>query len=418
MPARITNWAGNIAFAAEQLHRPDSVEALQAVVAGSERLRVLGTGHSFNRIADTPGDLVSVADLPTRLELDDAARTVTVSAGTRYAEVTAFVQDAGFALHNLGSLPHISVAGACATGTHGSGTGNGVLGTAVRALELVRPDGELVTIGADDPRLAGAVVSLGALGVVTALTLALEPTFDVAQVVVDDASHQALLADLPAVMGSAYSVSAFTDWADPLRWQVWRKHRIKKGGPVPASDLLGGRLADGARHPVPGVDPVHCTQQLGVAGPWNERLPHFRREFTPSSGEELQSEFMVPLLHARAAVEAVAEVRGLIAPLLMICELRAIAADDLWLSMAQGRESLALHFTWVRDEAAVAPVVAAIEARLAPFAARPHWGKVFTAERDALRLLYPHWDDFAALLADTDPTGKVRGDFVGAFFPH
>ncbi len=417
MPARITNWAGNIAFAAEQLHRPDSVEALQAVVAGSERLRVLGTGHSFNRIADTPGDLVSVADLPTRLELDETARTVTVSAGTRYAEVTAFVQDAGFALHNLGSLPHISVGGACATGTHGSGTGNGVLGAAVRGLELVRPDGELMSIGADDPRLAGAVVSLGALGVVTALTLALEPTFDVAQVVVDDVPHPALLDDLPEVMGSAYSVSAFTDWADPLRWQVWRKHRVKAGGPVPTSDLLGGRLADGARHPVPGVDPVHCTQQLGEPGPWNERLPHFRREFTPSSGEELQSEFMVPLQHARAAVEAVAEVRELIAPLLMICELRAIAADDLWLSMAQGRDSLALHFTWVRDEAAVAPVVAAIEARLAPFAARPHWGKVFTAERDALRLLYPRWDDFADLVADVDPTGKVRGDFVGAFFP-
>ena len=417
MPARITNWAGNIAFAARQLHRPDSVEALQSVVAGSERLRVLGTGHSFNRIADTPGDLVSVADLPTRLELDGEARTVTVSAGTRFAEVTAHLQAAGLALHNLGSLPHISVAGACATGTHGSGLSNGVLGTAVRALELVRPDGELVSIGPGDPRLAGSVVSLGALGVVTALTLAVEPTFDVAQVVVDDVPHPALLADLVEVMGSAYSVSAFTDWADPLRWQVWRKHRVQGGAPVPASDLLGGRLADGARHPVPGVDPVHCTQQLGVPGPWNERLPHFRREFTPSSGEELQSEFMVPLQHARAAVEAVAEVRELIAPLLMICELRTMAADDLWLSMAQGRDSLALHFTWVRDEAAVAPVVAAIEARLAPFAARPHWGKVFTTERDVLRLLYPRWDDVAALLAEHDPTGKVRGDFVGALFP-
>ena len=417
MPARITNWAGNIAFGAEQLHRPDSIEVLQAVVGGSEQLRVLGTGHSFNRIADTPGDLVSVADLPTRLELDDAARTVTVSAGTRYAEVTAFVQAAGLALHNLGSLPHISVGGACATGTHGSGLRNGVLGTAVRGLELVRPDGELLTIGADDPRLAGAVVSLGALGVVTALTLALEPTFDVAQVVVDDVPHAALLTDLAEVMGSAYSVSAFTDWADPLRWQVWRKHRVEDGGPVPASDLLGGRLADGARHPVPGVDPVHCTQQLGVPGPWTERLPHFRREFTPSSGEELQSEFMVPLQHARAAVEAVAEVRELVAPLLMICELRAIAADELWLSEAQGRDSLALHFTWVRDEVAVAPVVAAIEARLAPFAARPHWGKVFTTQPDVLRLLYPRWDDFAALLADLDPTGKVRGEFVSAYFP-
>lgn len=406
-----------MAFAAQRLHRPASVEALREVVIGSEQLRVLGTGHSFNRIADTTGDLVSVADLPTRLELDPGARTVTVSAGTRYAELTAFVHEAGFAVHNLGSLPHISVAGACATGTHGSGLRNGVLGTAVRGIELMRADGELLTIGADDPRLAGAVVSLGALGVVTALTLALEPSFDVAQVVVDDVPHAALLADLPAVMDSAYSVSAFTDWADPRRWQVWRKFRVDREAPDTSDRWLGGRRADRARHPVPGVDPVHCTQQLGVVGPWHERLPHFRREFTPSSGAELQSEFMVPIEHARAAVEAVAEVRELIAPLLMICELRTIAADDLWLSAAQGRDSLALHFTWVRDEVAVAPVVATIQARLAPFAARPHWGKVFTAQPDVLRQLYPRWDDFAALLADLDPSGKVRGEFVSAYFP-
>lgn len=417
MSARITNWAGNVEFAASALHRPDSVEALQEVVAGSSRLRVLGTGHSFNRIADTTGDLVSVADLPTRLELDPDASTVTVSGGTRYAELAAYVAEHGLALHNLGSLPHISVAGACATGTHGSGVGNRVLGAAVRGIELVRADGELVRIGADDPDLPGAVVSLGALGVVTALTLAVEPVYDVQQLVVDDVPHDALLEHLPEAMASAYSVSAFSDWRDPVRWQLWRKHRVDDGGPIEPSPYLGGRPADGPRHPVPGVDPVHCTQQLGVAGPWHERLPHFRREFTPSSGEELQSEFMVPFEHAGAALQALAALRERVAPLLMICELRSIAADDLWLSTAQGRDSFALHFTWVRDEAAVAPVVASIEAALAPFGARPHWGKVFSVDPGTLRTLYPRWDDFAGLLAAYDPAGTVRGDLVSRFFP-
>ena len=414
---QVTNWAGNVTFAAARLHRPDSVDALAEVVAGSERLRVLGTGHSFNRIADTTGDLVTVADLPTRLELDETDRTVTVSGGLRYAEVAAFVHEAGFALHNLGSLPHISVAGACATGTHGSGPGNGILGTAVRGLELVRADGELVTLGADHPQLAGAVVSLGALGVVTAVTLAIEPTFDVQQVVYDDLPHDAVLDGLGEVLGSAYSVSGFTDWSDPLRWQVWRKHRVD-GDPWAAPQRwLGGRIADAPRHPVPGVDPVHCTQQLGVPGPWHERLPHFRREFTPSSGDELQTEFMVPREHARAALEAVTQLRGAIAPLLLISELRAMAADDLWLSPAYGRASVAIHFTWVHDEAAVAPVVAEIEARLAPFGARPHWGKVFSTDPGVVRGLYPRWDDVAALVAAYDGAGKLRGDFVGRFFP-
>ncbi len=202
-----------------------------------------------------------------------------------------------------------------------------------------------------------------------------------------------------------------------MRWQVWRKHRVDGQAWVAPATWLGGRAADGARHPVPGVDPVHCTQQLGVVGPWHERLPHFRREFTPSSGAELQSEYTVPREHARAALEAVAEVRELVAPLLMICELRAIAADELWLSPAQGRDSLAIHFTWVLDEAAVAPVLAELESRLAPFAARPHWGKVFSTDAVTLRGLYPRWDDFAGLLTEYDPAGALRGDFVGSFFP-
>ena len=417
MAPQLTNWAGNIEFSAARLHRPASLDELAAVVTGSEQLRVLGTGHSFNRIADTTGDLVSVADLPTQIDVDTDASTVTVSAGTRYAELAAATQGAGLALHNLGSLPHISVGGACSTGTHGSGSRNGILATAVRALELMTVDGELVTLRAGDPDFAGAVVSLGSLGVLTTLTLALEPAFDVQQVVYDHVPHGELAPVLDEVMDADYSVSAWTDWCDPLGWQLWRKRRVGADTWSPPATYVGGRQADRPRHPIWGVDPVHCTEQLGVPGPWNERLPHFRREFTPSSGAELQSEFMVPREHGPAALAAVAELRHLIAPVLQVGELRTMAADGLWLSPAQGRDTLGIHFTWVLDPPAVAPVVAALGEVLAPFGARPHWGKVFAHTPESVSRLYDHWDDFAALLSRYDAAGRLRGDFVGSFFP-
>ncbi|HEX8498548.1 MAG TPA: FAD-binding protein [Actinomycetales bacterium] len=414
---QLTNWAGNVEFAAARLHRPTTLDELQEVVRASERLRVLGTGHSFNRIADTTGDLVSVADLPTRVDVDEPGRTVTVSAGTRYAEVTAALQDAGLALHNLGSLPHISVGGACATGTHGSGSRNGVLATAVRGLELVGADGELRRIGPDDPQLAGSVISLGALGVVTALTLAVEPTYEVQQVVYDDVAHSEVLGGVTDILDSHYSLSLFSTWREPLLWQTWVKHRVDDEPWAPPATLFGAHCADGLRHPVPGVDPVHCTDQSGDPGPWNERLPTFRREFTPSSGEELQSEFMVPRHLAREAIAAVTELAPLIAPVIHCGELRSMAADDLWMSPAQGRETIAIHFTWKLDPERVAPVVARVQQALAPFEARPHWGKIFSTEPADVLRHYDRAPDFAALLKEHDPAGVLRGDFVGAYFP-
>ncbi len=417
MAMTLTNWSGNVEFSASQLHRPMTLDELAHVVIASEQVRVLGTGHSFNRIADTTGDLVSVGGLPTRIELDEQARRVTVSAGTRYAELTASIQERGFALHNLGSLPHISVGGACATGTHGSGSRNGVLGTAVRGLELMTAGGDLVILGEDDPRLPGAVVSLGALGVVTALTLAVEPTYDVQQVVYDDVPHESVLDQVADILDSDYSLSLFTDWQTP-RWQTWVKHRVDPNAPwTPPSTMFGGTRADGPRHPIPGVDAVHCTDQSGEPGPWNERLPTFRREFTPSSGEELQSEFMLPRELAGQALAAVSELRSMIAPVVFCSELRSMAADDLWLSMAQGRDTIAIHFTWKRDPDAVAPVVTAIEQAIEPFQPRPHWAKVFSLDPATVVGRYDHADDFAALAKELDPQGVMRGDFVGRYFP-
>lgn len=418
MTGRPTNWAGNVTFGAARFHRPTSVGALQAVVAASAAVRALGTGHSFNQIADTAGDLVSVAELPALQDIDTASRTVVVSAGSRYGELAGYLHKAGYALPNLGSLSHISVAGACATGTHGSGDATGNLATAVAAIEMVTAGGELVRVSrASDPdRFAGAVLALGSLGVVTAMTLDIEPTYDIAQYVYDGLPADQLAARFDEIFSSAYSVSVFTRWDSKRTNQVWLKRKVDVDGQAPGKRWLGAVRADGPRHPIPGAAPVNCTWQLGVPGPWHERLPHFRLDFTPSSGAELQSEYLLPRLCATSALSAIEAISERIAPLLQICEIRTVAADDLWLSPSQGRNTVAFHFTWVKDAAAVAPVVAAIEGQLAPYDARPHWGKVFSTSPAALARQYERWENFRGLMSAYDPAGKFRNEWIERYF--
>ncbi|TQJ90787.1 D-arabinono-1,4-lactone oxidase [Streptomyces sp. SLBN-31] len=408
MTQTVTNWAGNITYTAKELHRPHSLDALGALVAGSPKVRVLGSGHSFNEIAEpgAEGVLLSIAALPPVIDVDTAARTVRVSGGVRYAELARAVDAHGLALPNMASLPHISVAGSVATGTHGSGVGNGSLASAVREVELVTADGSTVTVGRGDERFAGAVTSLGALGVVTALTLDLEPTYEVEQHVFTELPLAGL--DFEKVAAAAYSVSLFTDWREPGFRQVWLKRRTDQPLPgfpwaAPATEKL---------HPVPGMPAVNCTEQFGVPGPWHERLPHFRAEFVPSSGAELQSEYLLPRQYAQDALHALDAIRGTVAPVLQTCEVRTVAADSQWLSPAYGRDTMALHFTWFEDTAAVLPVVRRVEEALDGFDARPHWGKVFAVPAAVLRGRYPRLGDFRALARELDPAGKFSNAFV------
>jgi alditol oxidase len=413
------NWAGNITFGAARVHHPASVAELRRIVGSAERVRALGTGHSFNRIADTSGDLIRLDRLPHRIEIDPAGSRVTVAAGMRYAQVAEALQAAGYALANLASLPHITVAGACATGTHGSGDGQRGLAASVAGLEIVGPEGDLTRLSreVDADRLAGAVVSLGGLGIVTGVTLDIEPTYDVAQWVYDGLPLDRLAGRFDEVSGAAYSVSVFTDWHSG-EGVVWLKCRADRPGPPrPGQPWLGARPADGPRHPVPGMPPAHCTRQAGVPGPWHERLPHFRPDFTPSSGEELQSELILPRGAAPEAFAALRRLGGRIAPVLLVSEVRTIAADDLWLSPAYGRDSVALHFTWAPDRAAVLEVVAAIEEELLPLGARPHWGKLTATAPGDVVAGYDRAADFGRLLREYDPEGKFRNPYLDRLFP-
>src|ERR1700742_2967883 len=415
----VLNWARNIEFAAAGLQRPASVGELQEIVAASGRMRALGSAHSFNHIADTTGLLVSTTSLPPVVEVLPDRSVVRVAAGVRYGDLAQQLDEAGYAVRNMASLPHISVAGSCATATHGSGDRNQNLPSAVRALELVTASGELIRLEAGGADFPGAVVGLGGLGVVTTMELEIVPAFEVQQYVYEGIPAEAVTASFEEIFGSAYSVSVFTDWQGGTGNRIWQKARADTpatagGG---AAQWLGGALADGPRNPVPGMSPTNATEQGGVPGPWHERLPHFRLAFTPSNGEELQSEYLVGRDVAGPVFKAIAALRDQIVPVLQIGEIRTTAADDLWLSMAYQRDTVGFHFTWIKDEAAVAPVVSALEAALAPFGARPHWGKVFSTSPETIRGVYPRYDDFVALLGRYDPDGKFRNEFMDRYFP-
>ena len=420
-----TNWAGNYAYRAVNWHCPETVAQVQEIVAGSRRVKALGTRHSFNDIADTVEDIVSLAHLDQVIALDRERRTVTVEASIRYGTLCQYLNREGYALHNMASLPHISVAGACATGTHGSGNHNGNLATAVSALEMVTADGSLIRLSReqDGDKFAGAVVGLGALGIVTRLTLNVLPAFTMRQDVYVNLPLTQVADHFDAITGSAYSVSLFTDWTSGDFNQVWRKS-VVTGGVAPElesqasseaeAEWYGAVPAKRDFHPIADVSAVNCTAQGGVPGPWHERLPHFRMEYTPSRGDELQTEYLVPRSYALAALRSLYELREAVAPHLLISEIRTIAADDLWLSPSYQQDSVALHFTWKQNWPVVEKLLPRIEAQLAPFHARPHWGKLFTTSLAQLHSLYPRMPDFLELRRAYDPQGKFRNRFLDA----
>ena len=404
------NWAGNVAYSAARIVRPRSIEEAQEAIAGSERIRPLGTRHSFSLVADTDGALLSTEHLDRIVEIGDA--TVTVEGGIRYGELSRALRDYGRALANIASLPHISVGGAVATGTHGSGVGNQSLAAAVAAVDLVQADGSILRLQRGDDDFDGAVVALGALGLAARVTLDVVPEFELRQYVFDDLPWEAVDADLDEILAGGYSVSLFTSWTARGIDQVWVKTTDELD---PAAAYFGATPAREPRHPVPGAHPENCTEQLGVPGPSGERLPHFRLEFTPSGGDELQSEYVVAREHGADAFRELRRLADVVSPLLLISEIRTVAADTLWLSPFYERESIAFHFTWKPLGAAVLAVLTRIEAALAPFHARSHWGKVFVSSPAEIEVLYPKLPAFRQLRERLDPAGTFGNEFVAHY---
>jgi xylitol oxidase len=409
-----TNWSGNYAYSTDHLHQPQTVEEVRQVVKSCSKLKALGARHSFNGIADSTENQISLAHL-NQMVLHSESRTVAVGAGVTYSQLAPYLYGQGYALHNLASLPGITVAGAIATATHGSGVKNGNLATAVSGLEVVTADGEVVSLSRerDGERFQGAVVGLGGVGVVTKVTLDVQPAYQVSQVIYENLAMDQLEHHLDEIFASGYSVSLFTDWQHHRVSQVWVKQRVPPGSPPPfAPELFGAKPATTKLHPLSGHSAESCTEQLGIPGPWYERLPHFRIGFTPSSGAELQSEYLIPRGRGYEAILAVEQLRDHVTPHLFISELRTIDADDLWMSTAYQRPSMAIHFTWKPEWPAVKTVLPMIEEKLAPFDARPHWGKLFTMAPSRIKPLYAQLSSYQGLLAHYDPQGKFRNRFL------
>jgi alditol oxidase len=412
---RLHNWAGNLEYGTDKVFTSTSLEQVQKYVKKNHKLKALGTRHCFNNIADSKDAFISLRPMDKVIALDPAKRTATVSAGITYGQLCPYLDAKGFALHNLASLPHISVAGACSTATHGSGEKNGNLSTAVSALEMVTANGSLISLSRerDGETFYGAVVGLGALGVITEVTLDVQPAFQMRQYVYEDLPFAALKDHFDAIESAGYSVSLFTDWQKQRVNEVWIKSRVEVGQEFhPTPELFGAKLATRNLHPIKELSAENCTEQMGISGPWYERLPHFRMGFTPSAGKELQAEYFIPRKHAVEAILAVERLHDQVGPALFITEIRTVAADKLWMSPCYERDCVTIHFTWKLDWPAVSKLLPIIERELAPFDACPHWGKLFTSSPSELKRVHEKMPQFVELCKRFDPQGKFRNQFL------
>lgn len=397
------NWAGNQTFGASQIVAPESLEELQGIVAKADKVKALGTAHSFNLSADTSGTLVSLKSFNQITSLNPETQTVRVGAGVTYGQLASFLNPLGWALENLASLPHITVAGSVATATHGSGRRNQNLSAAVRSLSFVRADGSI-----DRPEdFESQVVHIGALGVVYELEVKILPAFEIRQDVYQNLPWTALFDNFDAVTEAGYSVSLFTDWTSRSINQVW-----VKGSKEMPDELFGAPVSKVKLHPLAHVSPENCTDQCGVIGPWHERLPHFKMDFMPSAGAELQSEFFVHISDLQNALESLWKISEDIARVVQISEIRFVREDNLLLSPAKGRDIACIHFTWQPDIAAVEPVIRKVESALEHLNPAPHWGKLFSIPPDQLAVAYPGLTEFKSLAAKLDPNRKFINNFL------
>jgi xylitol oxidase len=288
-----------------------------------------------------------------------------------------------------------------------------------------RAQAEIITSAGDVVKLSriaggnvfrGAVVGLGALGVITRITLDIQRTYQVRQYVYEDMPLAQMKDHFDEIQSSGYSVSLFTDWQNQRIKEVWIKSRVGDGQPFAAPpEFFGAKLATRNLHPISALSAENCTEQMGVSGPWYERLPHFRMSFTPSAGKELQSEYFVPRANAVNAILAVERLREQVTPHLLISEIRTIAADELWMSTCYRRPSVTIHFTWKPDWPAVRRLLPVIEKELSPFQPRPHWGKLFTVSPAEIRSRYERLSEFTELATKYDPKGKFRNDFLNQY---
>ena len=410
------NWAKNITFSSQNYIEIENLTQLQKVIESSNKLKVVGTSHSFSEIADTTGTLISLKNLDSEIEIDEKSQTVKVSAGTSYANLAKYLEKNGWALSNLASLGEISIAGAVMTGTHGSGSNNKVLSDSVVAIEMILSSGDKFVIDRKNfAQFSGFVVSFGALAVFTKLTLKIVRSFSVKQVVYENVPIQSVLENFNEIFDRPYSASYFSNWSPKNTGQIWMKFLDDDKYPELQSKAYGGNLALSNQHPVKVNDPGNCTEQMGVAGKWLFRLPHFRLNSSPASGDEVQTEYLVDRDHVQGYINELTKIGEDIAARVYATEIRTISSDDLWLSGAYGRETVGFHFTWKKSPE-VKDFLPEIENILGKNNGRPHWGKLFSTPRAQLIDRYPMYEEFRQLIQKYDSGNKFRNKFIEQYF--
>ena len=410
------NWAGNLTFSAKEFIEIDNISKLQQVVSNSQGVKVLATGHSFNAIGDTKDTLISLKNLSNGIEIDSQNAQALIPAGMAYADAARYLESKGWAFSNMASLGEVKIAGAISTGTHGSGSNNGVLSTSVVGLEIVLGSGELLTIDqSNSEEFAGFVISLGALGVFTKIKMRIVPSFSVKQFVYENIGIQAVAENFDTVFNSAYSVSYFSNWAKNSTGQIWMKFLDDSSSDNLSDNWLGANQAKAKQHPVKINNPDPCTDQLGISGKWLYRLPHFKLDSSPASGDEVQTEYLVDRKYVKEYIQDLRTIGDEIAPRVYATEIRTIKSDELWLSGAYQRETVGFHFTWKKSDTLV-DFLPRIEEILGKHHGRPHWAKLFSVKSDELSARYPKYSNFEALLKKYDPKKKFRNKFIDQYF--
>lgn len=410
------NWAKNITFSSQNYIEIENLTQLQKVIESSNKLKVIGTGHSFSEIADTTGTLISLKNLDAEIEIDEKSQTVRVSAGTSYANLAKYLEKNGWALSNLASLGEITIAGAVMTGTHGSGSDNKVLSDSVVAIEMILASGDKFVIDRKDfAQFPGFVVSFGALGVFTKLTLKIVKSFSVKQVVYENIPIQSVLENFNEIFDRPYSASYFSNWSPKNTGQIWMKFLDNEKFSELQSNAYGGNLALTNQHPVKVNHPGNCTEQMGVAGKWLFRLPHFKLDSSPASGDEVQTEYLVDRDYVQGYINELTKIGEDIAARVYATEIRTMSSDDLWLSGAYGRETVGFHFTW-KKTSEVKDFLPVIENILGKNKGRPHWGKLFSTPRAQLIERYPKYEEFRQLIQKYDSGNKFRNKFIEQYF--
>lgn len=407
------NWAGNIKFQDSKTLAPKSISEIQDIVRTNRKVKARGTAHSFNTIADTKYVALLLDQMPKEIIINKEKKSVTVSAALKYGEVAEELHKNGLALHNLASLPHISIAGAIATGTHGSGSNNGNLATAVKSFDVVLADGSFRNINSSDGDLYyGGVIGLGLVGIVVRVELNIQSTFNLGQNVYLGMKRDNFRDNFDAIMSSGYSVSYVTTWQQEMAGEVWVKFLE---GTTPPEVLFGSHGATEKLHLLKNHSPEPCNDQLGIIGPWHLRLPHFKMEFTPSSGAELQSEFFVNRAQASSALLALEAIADQISIPLMGSEIRTIASDNFWMSPHYKSNDVGIHFTW-KQIPETFEAVKAIETTLKPFQYRPHLGKIYTAAPSYISSVFPKFKNFQELISQIDPNNKFGNEVTDSLF--